>query len=137
MDLGEARSSVPVGRLLEGKTTIVTGGGGGMGRGIADAFAAHGAKVIVAEIDAPRAEETVAAIEGRGETALAVVADVRERVDCERVVDAALSNYGGIDVLVNNVGHLGARSSKAFQDSTEEEWEQLHAINLLHVLRMT
>jgi len=133
----QTSTSVPVGQLLVGKSAIVTGGGGGMGRGIVEAFADHGAKVVVAELDEQRAEETASAVNERGGTAVAVVADVRERADCERVADVALSQHGPIDVLVNNVGFMGERASKAFQDSTEQEWEELHAVNLLHVLRMT
>jgi NAD(P)-dependent dehydrogenase (short-subunit alcohol dehydrogenase family) len=129
--------TVPVGPLLVGRTAIVTGGGGGMGRGISEAFADHGANVVIAEIDAERADEVATSIKARGGSALAVVSDVRERADCERIVAATLDTFGAIDVLVNNVGHYGARGAKPFQDTTEEEWEAIHAVNFLHVLRMT
>ena len=64
---------------LDGKVVVVTGGGGGIGRSISETFAAHGAKVVVAERDTQRAQETVKAIEGRGGTALACVVDVQEK----------------------------------------------------------
>ena len=122
--------------LLDAKTAIVTGGGGGIGRGIAERFAAEGAAVTVAELDADRAQATVAAIRHRGGEATAVVADVREPPDVARVVDATLTEHGRIDVLVNNVGHYGGART-AFHDSTPEEWLDLYRMNLEHVLLAT
>jgi NAD(P)-dependent dehydrogenase (short-subunit alcohol dehydrogenase family) len=117
---------------LDGKVAVVTGGGGGIGRGIAETFAEHGARVVVAERDAGRAEETVRAIEKRGGKALACVVDVQERADVARLAETTLSSLGRIDVLVNNVGDfLGL--SKPFAETKEEEWEALYRINLKHV----
>src|SRR5215471_16008973 len=96
--------------LLDGKAAIVTGGGGGIGRGIAERFAGEGAAVTVAEIDGDRATNTVAAIDRAGGVAASVVADVRVEADAARVVQATVVARGGVDVLVNNVGHYsGAR----------------------------
>src|SRR4051812_2484162 len=73
-------ASLPVthepGPLLADRVALVTGGGGGIGRAISEAFAAHGARVVVAEINPERAEETVAAIEAAGGEATGVVVDV-------------------------------------------------------------
>lgn len=122
--------------LLDGKTAIVTGGGGGIGRGIAERFATEGAAVTVAEIDEGRAEETAAAIRGRGGTVHSVVADVREADDVARVVAATVEAAGRVDVLVNNVGHYGG-TRKPFHESTPEEWLDLYRVNLEHVLLTT
>jgi 2-hydroxycyclohexanecarboxyl-CoA dehydrogenase len=119
--------------LLDSKTAIVTGGGGGIGRGIAERFASEGAAVVVAELDAGRAEETVASIRASGATAISVVADVREEHDVERVLHAALDERGRVDVLVNNVGHYGG-ARKAFHRSTPQDWLDLYRVNLEHVL---
>ena len=119
--------------LLDGKTAIVTGGGGGIGRGIAERFAAEGAAVTVAEIDAGRAEETAAAIRARGGTVRPVVADVRDEMDVARVVQACVEPHDGVDILVNNVGHYGG-VRKPFHESTPDEWLELYRINLEHVL---
>ena len=122
--------------LLDGKTAIVTGGGGGIGRGITERFAAEGAAVTIAEIDEGRAAETTASIRAAGGTVEPVVADVRDAADVDRVVAAALAADGRVDVLVNNVGHYGG-IRKPFHESTPEEWLDLYRVNLEHVLLTT
>jgi 2-hydroxycyclohexanecarboxyl-CoA dehydrogenase len=122
--------------LLEGQAAVVTGGGGGIGGAVADRFAAEGAAVTVAEIDAARAQATVDTIRAHGGVATAVVADVRETADVDRVVRTALDEHGRVDVLVNNVGHYGGART-AFHDSTPEDWLDLYRVNLEHVLLCT
>ena len=122
--------------LLDGKAAIVTGGGGGIGRGIAERFAAEGAAVTVAEIEPDRAEDTAATIRDRGDVASAVVADVRVDADVARVVRATVTERGGVDILVNNVGHYGG-ARKSFHESTPDEWLELYRVNLEHVLLTT
>ncbi len=113
--------------LLEGKVALVTGGGGGIGRGIVERFASEGAHVVFAEIDPERARATEAAVPG----STAVVADIR---DVEGV--AALFEAAGprVDVLVNNVGHYG-RGRGAFHEQSDGEWDELYRVNVEHVLR--
>ena len=118
--------------LLDGRRAVVTGGGGGIGRAISERFAAEGAHVVVAEIDASRAAETVAAIRAAGGSAEAVVGDV---TDAEFVADLA-RDAGPVDVLVNNVGHYLTRAND-FLESGPDEWDALHAVNLRHVLLCT
>jgi 2-hydroxycyclohexanecarboxyl-CoA dehydrogenase len=122
---------VPVtpGPLLAGKVAVVTGGGGGIGRATASLFAAHGAEVIVAEIDAGRAGATVAEIEGAGGSARSCVVDVTS----DAGVDVLRREAGPVDVLVNNVGHYLHRA-RDFVESTEDEWDALYRVNLRHVL---
>jgi 2-hydroxycyclohexanecarboxyl-CoA dehydrogenase len=122
--------------LLDGKAAIVTGGGGGIGRGIAERFAAEGSAVTVAEVDADRANETVAGIREAGGVATAVLADVRVEEDVARVVETTVGEHGGVDIVVNNVGHYGG-ARKAFHESTPEEWLDLYRVNLEHVLLVT
>ncbi|HEY5012520.1 MAG TPA: glucose 1-dehydrogenase [Acidimicrobiia bacterium] len=120
--------------LLAGRVAVVTGGGGGIGRGIATRFASEGAAVVVAEVDGARAEETVAAIADAHGTAVAEVVDVCTPEGAARAVERAIDEYGCIDVLVNNVGHFGG-VRKAFHENTDEEWDDLYRVNLGHVLR--
>ncbi len=115
--------------MLEGKVAIVTGGGGGIGRGIVERFVDEGAAVVLAEIDAERARETQAAV---GERVASVVCDVREPGAADALVTAARDNFGRIDVLVNNVGHFGGRRV-AFHEQTDDEWDALYRVNLDHV----
>jgi NAD(P)-dependent dehydrogenase (short-subunit alcohol dehydrogenase family) len=109
---------------------IVTGGAGGIGRAVSETFAAHGADVVVADVDEGRAAETVATIEASGGLARAHVVDVTEPEQVQALVDGA----GAVEVLVNNVGHYLHRSHD-FVDSTEHEWEALYRVNLAHVFR--
>jgi NAD(P)-dependent dehydrogenase (short-subunit alcohol dehydrogenase family) len=123
-------------RLLEGRVAIVTGGAGGIGGAISALFAAQGAQVVVADVDAGRAEATVGEISEAGGMARAVVGDVREpeAVDC--VVEEAVSAFGPPNALVNNVGHY-ISPGRPFHETTEDHWQALYEINVLHVFRMT
>jgi NAD(P)-dependent dehydrogenase (short-subunit alcohol dehydrogenase family) len=116
------------GPLLRGKVAVVTGGGGGIGRGISRTFAAHGAEVVVAEIDEASATETVAEIVDAGGRARALVCDVTE----PDAVAALAAAAGPVDVLVNNVGHYLFRGAD-FVETDEEAWDALYRINLRHV----
>jgi NAD(P)-dependent dehydrogenase (short-subunit alcohol dehydrogenase family) len=118
----------PEASLLTDKVAVVTGGAGGIGRGISEAFAAHGAKVVVVDIDDARARDAVEAISARdGGDARAEVVDVREPV---------LDAYGRVDILVNNVGHYLFRGLR-FLDTDDKHWDALYAVNLRHVFLCT
>jgi NAD(P)-dependent dehydrogenase (short-subunit alcohol dehydrogenase family) len=119
--------------LLDGKVAIVTGGGGGIGRGIVERFVTEGASVVFAEIDTDRARETQVAV---GERSLAVVCDVREASAPHALTTAARDNFGRVDVLVNNVGHYGG-GRKMFHEQDDEDWDDLYRVNLAHVFSCT
>ena len=122
-------------RLVDGRVTVVTGGGAGIGAAIARLFAQHGALVEIAEIEPERAEETRAAIESAGGTARAHVVDVTKDADIGRLADAVLGTHGHVDVLVNNVGDY--RPLVRFKDSGPESWEAMYRINLYHFYAVT
>jgi NAD(P)-dependent dehydrogenase (short-subunit alcohol dehydrogenase family) len=123
--------------LLTDKVAVVTGGGGGIGRGIAEAFAAHGARVMIAEIDADRASETEATIREAGGAVAAEVVDVREADQVDALRAATLDRYGRVDILVNNVGHYVLRGGADFLDTTPEQWQEIYRANLEHVFLCT
>jgi acetoin reductase-like protein len=111
---------------LEGKVAIVTGGGSGMGRAIASAYAREGAKAVVADINLNAAQETADAITAAGGEAIAVQTDVRDQAQAQTMVDAAVERFGGLDVLVNNAG---VGKIIPFLDTTEADWDFMFDIN--------
>jgi len=105
---------------LDGKVAIVTGGGMGVGRGIAQVLAEAGAAVVVTARSADGIKQTAADIESQGGRALAIQADATKREDNERVVAAAIEKFGRIDILVNNVGGSGG-GLKPFAEVSEAD----------------
>lgn len=114
---------------LEGKVALITGAGSGIGRHTAIRLAAEGAAVVGVDVNPATAAETVEAIETAGGRALAVTADVSRADDCRRMIDAAESAYGKLDVLFNNAGISHASDDDAINTS-EEVWDQTFAINV-------
>jgi NAD(P)-dependent dehydrogenase (short-subunit alcohol dehydrogenase family) len=122
-------------RLLDGRVTVVTGGGDGIGGAVSQLFAQHGARVEVAEIDPDRADRIQAEVSAAGGVIRTHVLDVTVPEDVARLADAVLTEHGRIDVLVNNVGDY--RPLVAFEDSSPETWDQMYAINLSHIFAVT
>lgn len=113
---------------LEGKVAIVTGGGGGIGRVIALRFAREGAAVIVAGPTDEKLKSVEKEILDSGGRGLAVRADVADEPDVERMVAAAIGEYGRIDILINNAGVAGPTA--LVQNISLNDWERTFAINL-------
>src|SRR5438093_8284540 len=89
---------------LSGRTAVVTGGGGGIGRATAEVLAAAGANVVAADIDAAGAERTAATIADAGGKAVAQRVDVTAKEDVDALVDRAMSEFGRLDVMANIAG---------------------------------
>jgi NAD(P)-dependent dehydrogenase (short-subunit alcohol dehydrogenase family) len=128
-----------MGDRLRGKIAIVTGAGSrgpGLGNGKAAAilFAREGARVLCVDQAVPRAEETVTLIRAEGGEAAALAADVTRADDCRAMVEAAVTRWGGLDVLHNNVG---IESRKDLLETTEEEWDQVLEVDLKSVFLAT
>jgi 3-oxoacyl-[acyl-carrier protein] reductase len=117
---------------LAGKVAIVTGAGSGFGKGIAEAFAAEGAKVIVADIHATRAAEVAAGI---GAAAVPVTADVSLKSHVELMVRAAMSAFGGVDILVNNAGTT--HKNQSLMTVSEEEFDRIYDVNVKSIYLTT
>ena len=116
--------------MLTGKVAIVTGGGAGIGRGIALGFAAFGARVALFERDEGRLRDAADQIEAAGSEVLPLHVDVREGEAVEAAVHAVGDRFGRIDVLVNNAGGVFAAP---FLETSERGWDALHRANLKHV----
>jgi 2-hydroxycyclohexanecarboxyl-CoA dehydrogenase len=122
--------------LVDGRVAVVTGGGGGIGRGVCRRLAAEGALVVANDIDQDGLDETVAEVRASGGTIEPVPGDVREQGTVEALVGSAHEVADGrIDVLVNNVGDF--RPNGMFLKSGPKEWDALYAINLEHVFACT
>ncbi|MEU6988160.1 SDR family oxidoreductase [Streptomyces sp. NPDC046324] len=114
------------------KRVLVTGAGTGLGRAIALAFAAEGAKVVVSGRSAATLDETVLLIKDLGGTAAAVTADVARPEDTRRLVRETVETFGGLDVAVNNAGIFRGGASAA--DFPLEDWQALLDTNVTGVL---
>jgi NAD(P)-dependent dehydrogenase (short-subunit alcohol dehydrogenase family) len=122
--------------LLGNRVAVVTGGGGGIGAATARLFAQHGARVVIADIDAGLAERVVDEITASGGSGLAAVTDVRDSGQVSALARTVLDRYGRVDVLVNNVGHW-LRHPGNFVDTDPQLWDDLYRINLHHVFLVT
>jgi len=122
------------GELLRERVAIVTGGGAGIGRGIAIGLARAGANVVIAEIDAARGEEAAERVREEGRDALFVPTDVMNTDRVRAMVAAADARFGRVDILVNNAGGVTARR---FLDQSERSWRRHIDINLVSMLAAT
>jgi len=113
---------------LAGKRALVTGAARGIGRGIAEVFAAEGADVAINDVaDMPQAEEVARSLRANGVKAIAVQADVAKRTDVEPMIDRVWRELGPIDILVNNAG---IETIVPFLELTDEQWTRLVDVNL-------
>ncbi len=120
---------------LSGKVAIVTGSGRGIGQAIACKLAGAGAAVVVNDLDAEPAAETIALIEDQGGKAIACVGDVVAPDFGEKIVDTALDGLGGLDIIVNNAGYIW---NTTIQRNTDEQWQAMldvHATAPFRILR--
>jgi len=114
---------------LEGKTSLVTGGGSGIGRAASLAYAREGARVVVVDVNVEGGEETVQQIKEAGGEAILVHADVAKPEDTQAMVAQAVEAFGSLDCAFNNAG-ISGRERWLTAEYPEEEWDRVTSINL-------
>lgn len=112
---------------LEGKVALITGSGRGIGRAIAMKLAADGARLVINDLDADPAQETVEAIQAMGGEAVACVGSVTAPDFSERFIGTAVENFKGLDIIVNNAGYTW---DNVIQKMTDEQWDAMLAVHL-------
>ena len=115
------------GKQLHGKTALVTGGAGGIGRAAALLFASEGAAVGVVDLNQQQGHEVAREISMAGGRGIFERANVTRSADCRRVVERTLQEFGGIHILFNNAGIIRRAS---VVEISEEDWDAVMAVNV-------
>lgn len=118
---------------LKDKVAIITGAASGMGKAIAQLFAAEGAKVVVSDLNIEGASAVVDEIKANNGNALAIAANVAKEEDVQALVDKTVAEYGTLDILVNNAGIMD--NFVPAGEVTDELWERVLAINTTGPMR--
>ena len=113
---------------LEGKVSVITGAGSGMGRAMANLFAIEGAQIVAAEWNADTLAEVVAEVTAAGGSIIGAHGNVALEADCAKIINAAIQSYGRLDVLCNNAGVMDTNQGVA--ELSNEMWELVIGINL-------
>lgn len=116
---------------FRGRTAVVTGGAGGIGRALALTFAGEGMNVVVADVERETAAGTVGEAEALGVRAIAVETDVADRASVARLADRAFDEFGGVHVLCNNAGVV---TFSPIHELDEADWDWVIGVNLLGAL---
>jgi NAD(P)-dependent dehydrogenase (short-subunit alcohol dehydrogenase family) len=120
--------------LLTDQVAVITGGGAGIGRAIALAYAAAGANVAIGDIVPERCEETAARVREMGRQALPIPTDVLDTNQIRTLIDKAAQHFGRLDILVNNAGGV---SGRPFLEQSERSWRKHIDLNLISMLAAT
>ncbi|WP_105383340.1 SDR family oxidoreductase [Neorhizobium alkalisoli] len=121
---------------LAGKKAVITGGDSGIGRAVAIAFAREGADLLISYLDEDEdAKDTKRLVEEAGRKAVLVPGDIQTSAHCRAIIDKAVGELGGIDILVNNAAHQATFSS--IEDISDEEWELTFKVNIHAMFYLT
>jgi len=113
---------------MKDKVAIITGAAQGIGATYAKALAAEGAKVVLCDLNTPN--ETAAEIRAEGGSALALACDVTDGAAVQAMVEAAVAEFGGVQVLVNNAALFATLELKPFEQTSSAEWDKIMAVNV-------
>jgi NAD(P)-dependent dehydrogenase (short-subunit alcohol dehydrogenase family) len=121
---------------LKGKIAVITGADSGIGRAVALAYAREGADVVVAYLNEEEdARETARLVESAGQRCLLFSGDIASAEVCRNLIDTAVEEFGGIDILVNNAAHQA--SFESLEDIPDHEWERTFAVNISAMFYLT
>src|SRR5262245_58002799 len=115
---------------LTGRVVIVTGGGKGIGKVYSQEFAKAGARVVAADIDGAAAKAVAAELSGQGLAAIGLETDIASEASTAAMAQAALDQYGTIDVLINNASLMSVLARRPWLEIPAEEWDRVMAVNL-------
>ena len=115
---------------LAGRVAIITGGGGGIGSALAEAFAGSGARIAAVGRTLEPLEATIRRIEANGSEAVAVTADVTREPDADRVVETVIGRFGSIDILVNAVGGGAGKALNPAEAYPRDAWDWIMELNV-------
>ncbi len=113
---------------FDGRVAVITGAGSGLGREFSLELAKDGARIVVADVNLPAAEDTVVRVSEQGGTAVAVHVDVADAASVEAMVANAIDTFGGIDILVNNAGLVG--ETLPTHEVSEESWDRVMSVDM-------
>ena len=121
---------------LSGKRAVITGGDSGIGRAVAIAFAREGADLLISYLsEHDDAQDTRRLVEEAGRKAVLLPGDLQDAAHCRRVIDTAVAELGGIDILVNNAAHQATFTE--IGDISDEEWELTFRVNIHSMFYLT
>ncbi len=122
---------------LKGKSAVITGAAGGLGRAFAEGFAKAGVEVLVGDINSEGCAETVALIQAAGGTAHMATVDVTDRESCLALARTAETKFGGADILVNNAAIYAGLERQALEEIDEAVWDKVMAVNVKGVWQVS
>jgi NAD(P)-dependent dehydrogenase (short-subunit alcohol dehydrogenase family) len=121
---------------LAGKKAVITGADSGIGRAVAIAYAREGADIVIAYLNEhDDAKETQRLVQEAGRRAVLVAGDIGSSKHCRAIIDKAVAELGGIDILVNNAAHQA--TFKSIEDISDEEWELTFRVNIHAMFYLT